>query len=371
MDFYKILGIDKSSSSSDIKKAYRKLALKYHPDKNPGDAKAEAKFKEISEAYQVLSDDQKRASYDRMGHSNFKQNGSQGSGSHGFDFNSSDIFGNFSDIFGDFFGEGFSQGFTNRKTKGSDLRHDLTITLEEVVKGATKDIQFERTGNCTDCRGTGAKNSKLKKCPKCHGAGQIKTISKSIFGQFVNVQPCGNCKGTGQIPDLPCEVCLGTGVAREIVKTKINIPKGIDSGARIKISNYGEASRDGGPLGDLYIFVKVEDHKFFKREGRDLICEVPVDFTIAALGGEIDIPTIDGKIKMKIPEGSQSGKKFRLKGRGISSSNYSSGDQIVSINVAVPNNLSASQKKSLKDFYNSLSPNNNDVLEKFNKKMGN
>lgn len=364
MDYYSTLGVSKDSSQDEIKKAYRKLAMKYHPDKNPGDKKAEAKFKEISEAYSVLSDEGKRTKYDRMGHSAFS---SHGTGAGGFEggFSAEDIFSNFGDIFGDFFNQHQQQTY---RQKGRDIKYDLSITLDEVANGAVKDISYERLGPCKACKGTGAENQELKTCSECSGRGQIKRVSRSIFGQFVNTTICPTCKGSGKVPKEPCKVCTGSGVAREMVNTKINIPKGINDKSRIRIASYGEAS-ENGPPGDLYISVNVVPHKLFERDGKDIRITIPIHYEEAVLGSVVEVPTLYGKVSLKIPEGSDSGKKFRLKGKGISSSTYSVGDQIVEIKVMSPKKLSKKQREMLKQYVDSLDKVNTFEVDRFRKEL--
>tara|TARA_Y100001935_G_C17307040_1_gene512986 strand:- start:744 stop:1823 length:1080 start_codon:yes stop_codon:yes gene_type:complete len=358
MDYYSVLGVDKNSSQGEIKKAYRKLAMKYHPDKNPGDKEAETKFKEVSEAYSVLSDESKRANYDNMGHSAFTSSG----GGTGFEgFSAEDIFSNFGDIFGDIFSQHAP------KQRGADIRYDLSVTLEEVAMGAAKDVKYERLGNCKACGGSGAEDKKMTKCSECNGRGQIKKVSRSFFGQFVSTSICPRCRGKGEIPVKECRVCAGMGRNIEMVNTKINIPKGISNGARIRVGGYGECS-ENGPPGDLYIFIKVLPHKHFERDGKNIKIKVPITFVEASLGATIDVPTLHGKVSMKIPPNSDSGKKFRLKGKGIGSSSYSTGDQIVEVKIVTPDTLNAKEKELLTKL-NSLIEKSNKEINKFRREL--
>lgn len=358
MDYYKQLGVSKSATPDEIKKAYRKLAMKYHPDKNPGDAAAEKKFKEFSEAYQILSDSDKRRNYDQMGHSEFQNSGGGQS-----NFNNSDIFSNFGDIFGDIFGDHdmFSQGA--HRSRGADLRYDLAITLEEVSKGTTKELQYTRLGKCSSCAGSGAENGKTETCSNCQGSGKVKTITRSMFGQFVNMSPCHSCKGKGSRPKQECSACLGLGTAREVVNTKVKVPKGVESGSKMKVKGYGEASHDGGPSGDLYIFIKVKKHDSFERSGRDIKSKVNISFAEAALGATIEVPTLEKNVKMKIPAGTQGGKHFRLNGKGIGSDRYSTGDQIVEVQIAIPTKLTSEQSKKLKEFDELMGKKNGSIFK--------
>ncbi|MGB0405092.1 MAG: molecular chaperone DnaJ [Fusobacterium sp.] len=371
-DYYDLLGVSKNASDSEIKKAYRKLAMKYHPDKfsNASEKEkkeAENKFKEINEAYQVLSDSDKRSKYDRFGHAAFENGGGGAGGFGGFGG-----FGGAEDIFSSFFGGGFGGSSRSRGPEpGDDLRVDVTVTLEEVAKGGEKEIKYTRMGNCSKCNGNGAEpGTKTKTCPKCHGAGRIEQIQRTMLGNFKNVVECDECHGKGKIPETKCSKCRGTGVEREQIKKKIKIPVGIHDGQRLRMSGMGDASSEGGENGDLYIFFHVKEHKFFIRDEEDIICQVPITFTKATLGGEIAIPTLDGKKTIKIAKGTQNGKVLRLRGQGINNPRaYSPGDLLVKIIIEVPTNLNAEQEKLLKEFDDSLKDKNYKMNKGFLNKL--
>lgn len=374
-DYYDLLGVEKTASENDIKKAYRKLAMKYHPDKfsNASEKEkkeAEEKFKEVNEAYQVLSDADKRAKYDRFGHAAF-ENGGGGAGGFG-GFGGFEGFGNAEDIFSSFFGggggfSGFGGGRQRGPEPGADLRVDVTLTLEEVAKGVEKEINYRRQAKCKTCNGTGAEpGSNLKTCDKCNGTGKIKVTQRTVFGNFQSVEECDKCKGKGKIPEKKCKSCNGTGLERETVKKTVKIPIGIEDGQRLRLSGMGDASTEGGPNGDLYIFIHVKEHDFFVRHGDDIICEIPITFAKAALGGEIDIPTLKGKKSIKIPAGTQNGKVFRLKGEGINNPRgYVPGDQLVKIIIEVPTNLTDDQQELLRKFDESLKDKNYKMNKSF------
>ena len=374
-DYYDLLGVEKTASENDIKKAYRKLAMKYHPDKfsNASEKEkkeAEEKFKEVNEAYQVLSDPDKRAKYDRFGHAAF-ENGGGGAGGFG-GFGGFEGFGNAEDIFSSFFGGGggfggFGGGRQRGPEPGADLRVDVTLTLEEVAKGVEKEINYRRQAKCKTCNGTGAEpGSNLKTCDKCNGTGKIKVTQRTVFGNFQSVEECDKCKGKGKIPEKKCKSCNGTGLERETVKKTVKIPIGIEDGQRLRLSGMGDASTEGGPNGDLYIFIHVKEHDFFVRHGDDIICEIPITFAKAALGGEIDIPTLKGKKSIKIPAGTQNGKVFRLKGEGINNPRgYAPGDQLVKIIIEVPTNLTDDQQELLRKFDESLKDKNYKMNKSF------
>ena len=374
-DYYDLLGLEKTASENDIKKAYRKLAMKYHPDKfsNASEKEkkeAEEKFKEVNEAYQVLSDADKRAKYDRFGHAAF-ENGGGGAGGFG-GFGGFEGFGNAEDIFSSFFGGGggfggFGGGRQRGPEPGADLRVDVTLTLEEVAKGVEKEINYRRQAKCKTCNGTGAESgSNLKTCDKCNGTGKIKVTQRTVFGNFQSVEECDKCKGKGKIPEKKCKSCNGTGLERETVKKTVKIPIGIEDGQRLRLSGMGDASTEGGPNGDLYIFIHVKEHDFFVRHGDDIICEIPITFAKAALGGEIDIPTLKGKKSIKIPAGTQNGKVFRLKGEGINNPRgYVPGDQLVKIIIEVPTNLTDDQQELLRKFDESLKDKNYKMNKSF------
>ena len=374
-DYYDLLGVEKTASENDIKKAYRKLAMKYHPDKfsNASEKEkkeAEEKFKEVNEAYQVLSDADKRAKYDRFGHAAF-ENGGGGAGGFG-GFGGFEGFGNAEDIFSSFFGGGggfggFGGGRQRGPEPGADLRVDVTLTLEEVAKGVEKEINYRRQAKCKTCNGTGAEpGSSLKTCDKCNGTGKIKVTQRTVFGNFQSVEECDKCKGKGKIPEKKCKSCNGTGLERETVKKTVKIPIGIEDGQRLRLSGMGDASTEGGPNGDLYIFIHVKEHDFFVRHGDDIICEIPITFAKAALGGEIDIPTLKGKKSIKIPAGTQNGKVFRLKGEGINNPRgYVPGDQLVKIIIEVPTNLTDDQQELLRKFDESLKDKNYKMNKSF------
>jgi len=354
-DYYEVLGVSKSAPADEIKKAYRKLAVKHHPDKNPGDHTAEEKFKELGEAYDVLMDDNKRAAYDRMGHAAFSQGtaGPRGGGAGGFH----DPFDIFREVFGaggggvfeQFFGGGGmggSQGEAHQR--GSDLRYDLQIRLEEAAFGCEKEIEINKLDACQKCNGSGAEpGSKVTTCPTCRGRGQV--IASRGFFQVA--QTCPRCRGTGQTVANPCKACGGEGRMEARTRIKLKIPAGIDDGARLRSSRNGEAGMRGGSPGDLYVVIHIKEHEVFEREEDNLYCEVPVRFTTAALGGEISVPTLEGKAALKIPAGTQSGTVFKLRGKGVPTlSSSQRGDLMVRVLVEVPSKLGAEQRKKLEEF---------------------
>lgn len=360
-DYYEILGVSKDATEADIKKAFRKLARKYHPDVNKS-KDAPEKFKEINEAYEVLSDPDKRARYDQFGHAGVDQNGF-GTGDFS-DFGGFGGFGNFGDfgggglfddIFDSFFGGSGFGTTTNKRPgpeRGADVRYDLQITLEEAAFGTEKQIQIYRTEQCDKCKGSGAKpGTRPKKCEVCGGTGQVKNVRNTAFGQFVNVTTCSKCAGKGTIIEEPCPNCGGSGKKRVSRKINIKVPAGVDTGSRLRISGEGELGERGGPPGDLYVFIHVKPHKLFTRQGNDLLYEIPISFIQATLGDEIEIPTLEEKVKLKIPEGTQTGTKFRIRGKGIPDVNgFGRGDLFVKVNVVIPKKLNDKQKELLMKF---------------------
>jgi len=354
-DYYEVLGVQRNATEAEIKKAFKKLAMKYHPDRNPDNKEAEDKFKEAKEAYDVLSDAQKRAAYDQFGHAGVE--GGMGAGPGGFGGGGasfSDIFG---DVFGDIFGgAGGGRGGGQRAYRGADLRYNLELNLEEAVAGTTVKIRVPTYVACEECGGSGAKKgSSPTTCPTCHGQGQVRMQQ----GFFSLQQTCPRCHGSGQIISDPCQVCHGEGRVQKQKTLSVKVPAGVDTGDRIRLSGEGEAGENGGPPGDLYVQVHVREHPIFKRDGTDLYCEVPISFTTAALGGELDVPTLDGRVKLKVPAESQSGKLFRLRGKGVKSVRGAHvGDLLCKVVVETPVNLSNKQKELLREFEESMKGNN-------------
>ena len=337
-DFYEVLGLSKSADEKEIKRAYKRLAMKYHPDRNQGDKESESKFKEIKEAYEILSDAQKRAAYDQYGHAAFEQGGFGGQGGGfggGADFG--DIFG---DVFGDIFGGGRRQ---QRASRGSDLQYNMDLTLEEAVRGITKEIRIPTLETCDKCHGSGAKEgTSAETCSTCHGAGQVHLRQ----GFFTVQQACPTCHGRGKVIKEPCSKCHGDGRVERYKTLSVKIPAGVDTGDRIRLSGEGEAGENGAPAGDLYVQVHVRQHHIFERDGNNLYCEVPINFAIAALGGEIEVPTLDGRVKLKIPAETQTGKMFRMKGKGVKSVRSSTvGDLMCRVVVETPVKLNEKQKE--------------------------
>ena len=347
-DYYEVLGVDKSVSDDDLKKAYRKAAKKYHPDLNPGDKEAEKSFKEVNEAYEVLSDKEKRARYDQFGHAGVDPNFGAGGG-YGGGFTGD--FGDLGDIFSSFFGGG-RRANPNAPRRGNDTAATVNLSFEEAAKGCKKTVKVTKIDNCKECGGSGAeKGSSPKTCPVCHGTGQVASTQRTPFGVMQTQQVCNNCHGSGKIIDKPCHTCAGKGRIRHTVEQSVDIPAGIDDGQVINLRGGGDAGVNGGPAGDLRINVNVRPHPIFERRGYDVYCEIPITFTQAALGDEIVVPTLDGKVKFTIHEGTQPGDEFKLRGKGIQRLNYSGkGDEYVKIAVEVPKELSKAQKEKLKEF---------------------
>ena len=367
-DYYEVLGVEKSASPDQIKAAYRKQAVKYHPDKNKGDKGAEEKFKEASEAYHVLSNSERKQNYDNFGHAAFENGGGGRGGFGNFDFS-----GSFSDIFEDFFGEGFGGGGRRSRrsnNRGSDLRYDLSISLEEAYTGKKQDIKFSTSERCDTCNGSGSKpGHNASSCSMCGGHGQV----RSSQGFFTVQQTCPQCAGSGEEITHPCSSCSGQGKKQASKRLSVTIPKGVDDGTRIRLSGKGEAGSRGASNGDLYLFINVESHELFKRSEVNLFFEFPISFTDAALGTTIEIPTIDGgKAKIKIPDGTQSGKQFRLKGKGMPFMRRGDyGDLYVQVNTEVPVSLNKEQKELLEKFRKIENERSNPSIKKFFQKAKN
>ncbi len=349
-DYYSLLGVAKDADAVVIKSAFRKLAMKFHPDRNPGDAEAEKKFKEIGEAYEVLSDEQKRAAYDRYGHAAFQNGAGRGpGGGHPGGFSGSAFSDIFDDIFGEFMGAQRGGGARRNPGRGADLKHEITISLEEAFAGKKANFSLNSSEACEPCEGSGAEpGSKPITCQTCHGVGRVRAQQ----GFFTVERTCPACHGQGQTISNPCTACAGQGRVRKQRVLAVDIPAGVEDGTRIRLAGEGEAGVRGGPFGDLYLFVHVRDHNLFERDGPDLYCTVPVPMVTAALGGEIETPTIDGgRVKIKIPEGAQTGRKFRLRGKGMSMLRRKDrGDMLVELQVETPSKLSPEQKELLKEF---------------------
>ena len=368
-DYYEVLGISKGASEDEIKKAYKKMARKYHPDLNPDNKEAEEKFKEVNEAYEVLSDPDKKARYDQYGHAGVDPNFGAGAGfDGGFDF------GDLGDIFGNFFGGGFGGGGRrtnpNAPQRGESIRLSLTISFEEAAFGCEKEVTVERMEQCGTCSGSGcAAGTTPEVCPDCHGTGQVQVRRQTPMGVFATTSPCTKCGGKGRIIHQPCPDCRGTGAVRKRKTIKASVPAGIDNGQTISIRGQGHAGKNGGPAGDLLITITVRPHELFRREGTSVLCEAPITFAQAVLGAELEIPTIDGKVKYDLPEGTQSGTTFRLKGKGIPSINgRGRGDQYVTVYIETPRNLNKEQKDALKKFAETMGDNNYEERRKFFKK---
>jgi len=345
-DYYDVLGVDRSASEDDLKKAYRKIALKYHPDRNPGDKKAEERFKEANEAYSVLSDAEKRRAYDMFGHAaGAAQAGGPGGFGQAADF--SDIFGDVGSLFEEFFGGGGGKKRGQRAQVGRDLQYNMTISFEESIFGKEADIRIRRNEPCGSCRGTGAKGGETRACAACRGAGQVRMQQ----GPFVVSRTCGTCRGAGRTASEACPVCRGSGETARDKTISVKVPPGVETGTRLRISGEGEPGSRGGPPGDLYVVLTVSDHPYFAREGDHITCTTPISFVKAILGGKIEAPTIKGPTTLNIPAGTQDGKVFRLKGLGFPSlRGRALGDQLVRIKIDIPTKLSARQRELLEEY---------------------
>ena len=361
-DYYDVLNCQKGAAITEIKASYRKLAMEFHPDKNPGDHTAEVKFKEINEAYDVLKDDQKRAAYDRFGHAAFEHNGGRGNGNP-FDFASS-----FTDIFDDLFGD-FTGKQRRRQNRGGDLRYNLEITLEEAFKGRATQIKVPTAIACETCEGTGSEaGSKPEQCPTCSGIGKVRAQQ----GFFTIERTCPQCRGNGRIVRNPCKTCKGSGHVQKERTLSVDVPPGVEEGTRIRLSGEGQAGMNGGPAGDLYIFISVAAHPIFQRDGHDLHCRAPISFVKAALGGAIEVPTLDGgRAKITIPDGTQSGHQFRLRAKGmpVLRGGGMAGDLYVEVAVETPSKLSKKQKELLKAFESESAAGTNPESEGFMAKL--
>ncbi len=345
-DYYEVLGVGRDASEREIKKAYKRLAMKYHPDRNPGDKAAETSFKEVKEAYEILTDGDKKAAYDQFGHAGVDPN--RGGGGYGGQGDFGDIFG---DVFGDIFGGG-RRGGQRQAARGSDLRYNLELSLEEAVRGLTKEIRIPTLASCDVCDGSGAKKgTSATTCGTCNGAGQVQMRQ----GFFAVQQACPTCHGRGKIIKDPCNKCHGEGRVEKSKTLSVKIPAGVDTGDRIRLSGEGEAGEFGAPPGDLYVQVSVREHAIFVRDGNNLYCEVPISFSKAALGGEIEVPTLDGKVNLKIPSETQTGRMFRLRGKGVKSvRSHAVGDLMCKVVMETPVNLNERQKELLREFEETL-----------------
>ncbi|MBE7022039.1 MAG: molecular chaperone DnaJ [Ruminococcaceae bacterium] len=368
-DYYEVLGVSKTADADEIKKAFRKKAKENHPDLNPDNKEAEARFKEVNEAYSVLSDPDKKQRYDQFGHAGVDPNfGAGGGGFGGFDGGF-----DFGDIFEGFFGGGFGGRSARRNApqRGADLEASLTISFSEAAFGCEKEIQLYRVEYCPDCEGSGAKSgSEVVTCSVCNGTGQVRSTQRTILGNMSTVTTCSACGGKGKTIKDPCTKCAGKGKIKKSRTIKVNVPAGIDNGQSISLSGQGNVGDPGAPAGNLFVGVTVRPHELFKRSGFDVMCEVPITFVQAALGAELEVPTLDGKVKYTIPEGTQTGTVFRLKGKGIQMLRRSGrGDQYVKVTVEIPTHLSAKQKSLLRDFEGGLKGNNHSKQKSFFDKM--
>ncbi|MCF8241288.1 MAG: molecular chaperone DnaJ [Melioribacteraceae bacterium] len=361
-DYYEVLGVDKNASKDEIKKAYRKLAMQHHPDRNPGNDEAENKFKEAAEAYEVLGNDDRRSKYDRFGHGGLKG----GQDFHGFN-DVNDIFSHFSDIFGgafgggssifdDFFGGGSSQRTRRRSTgvPGTDLKIVLKLKLEEIASGTTKKIKIKKYKTCGSCNGSGAHGSdSYNTCTVCGGSGEVRQVSKSLFGQFVNITPCRNCEGTGRVITDKCKTCRGEGRTYEDTMIRINVPAGVSEGSYMTLRGEGNAGKNGGPAGDVIVVFQEIAHEYFVRDGDNVVYELFISYPEAVMGTEVEIPTLNGKAKLKIEAGIQSGKYLKMREKGIQHLNqHGAGDQLVKVNIYVPKKVSSKEKELLKELQN-------------------
>lgn len=354
-DYYEVLEVDKGATAHEIKKAYRKKAMQYHPDRNPDDKEAEEKFKEASEAYEVLSDPDKRSRYDRYGHAGVDSS----FGANGFGWEDFSHFGDIEDIFGDIFSSFFGGGFGGRRrrsnrrgpSRGSDVKQKVTLTLEEISTDTKKEIKYKRYDPCSICNGIGAESEDaIKTCPECNGSGQIRQVRRSMLGQFVNIVACSHCNGEGKIIEEKCENCRGNGVVRDEHTVSVNIPAGVTTGNYIPVQSQGNAGKRNGPRGDLLVFIEVEEHDIFERNGDDIVYTLPISYPQAVLGDSVEVPTLNGKIKMEVPKGTQSGKVFRVRDHGIPHLHgYGNGDLLVRTIVWVPSKVSKEDKKLLEE----------------------
>ncbi|MCD6169551.1 MAG: molecular chaperone DnaJ [Candidatus Latescibacteria bacterium] len=353
-DYYEVLGIGRDATEEEIKKAYRRQAMRYHPDRNPGDKEAEEKFKEAAEAYEVLIDPQKRAAYDRFGHEGVRDT----FGSGGFQWSDFSHATDFEDIFESLFGEGFFGDIFGRRTRtreagarrGSDLRVSLKLSLEEIATGVEKKIRLKRFQRCELCGGTGSRSGAAQTCPLCHGTGEVRQSSRSIFGQFVNITTCPRCGGEGRVVTEPCRNCGGQGRVRSTATISVKVPPGVGNGNYIPLRGQGDVGPHGGPAGDLLIFIEELPHPHFARHGDDVVYELPISFPQAAMGDEVEVPTLYGKVLMRVPPGTQSGKVFRLRGKGLPRADgYGRGDQLVRLRVWVPTRLNREEKRLLEE----------------------
>ena len=371
-DYYEVLGVSKGASEDEIKKAYKKLARKYHPDLNPDNKEAEEKFKEVNEAYEILSDPNKKARYDQFGFAGVDPN--YGAGGAGGGFDGGFDFGDLGDIFGSFFGGGFGGGRRtnpNAPQRGESIRLSLAISFEEAAFGCEKEVSVDRMEQCGTCHGNGcAAGTTPEVCPDCHGTGQVQVRRQTPMGVFATSSPCGRCGGKGKIIHQPCPDCRGSGAVRRRKTIQVSIPAGIDNGQTISVRGQGSAGKNGGPAGDLLVTITVRPHELFRREGTSVLCDAPITFAQAVLGAELEIPTIDGKVKYDLPEGTQSGTTFRLKGKGLPAINgRGRGAQYVTVYIETPRNLNREQKEALKKFAESVGDNNYEERRKFFRKF--
>ncbi len=367
-DYYAVLGVEKSASADEIKKAYRKSAMKYHPDRNPGDKEAEEKFKELGEAYEVLSDTEKRARYDQFGFAGVDPNYGGGAGGYGAGFGGFGDFGDIGDIFGSFFGGGSRRQSTqNMPRRGENVSVRLDLTFEEAAFGVEKEVSAQRIENCAVCNGSGSADGQTETCSQCRGSGQVRTTQNFMGLQMQSTTTCPQCSGRGKIIKTPCDTCRGKGKVRRTQKIKVKIPAGVDNGQTVRMRNEGCVGFNGGPNGDLMVDIYIKRHPIFQRDGTDVYCQVPITFTQAALGAEIEVPTLDGKVKYEIPEGTQTGKVFTMFGKGIPSVNNPKrrGDHRFTVVVETPTKLSKEQKELLRQLDSTLDGKSSPQRKKF------